>query len=89
MYHLISHVAPLFGSCRLTITLMCFIGSFNALFLTINLGMVIVCMNSGKNTTVESELSWTNCSTDMEFETQSTCEDNAGEVGAIANIYTF
>ncbi len=77
--------ASLFGSCRLTITLMCFIGSFNALFLTINLGMVIVCMNSGKNNTTDLSSSGTNCTTNMEFGTQCVSEDNAVEVRIVSN----
>ncbi|EFX89865.1 hypothetical protein DAPPUDRAFT_309475 [Daphnia pulex] len=71
-------LAPsLFGSCRLTITLMCAVASFCALFMTINLGMVIVCMNKGHtNSSNSTEMEGSNCTANPEFEIHSTCGVN-------------
>uniref|UniRef100_A0A0P5XE04 Sialin n=1 Tax=Daphnia magna TaxID=35525 RepID=A0A0P5XE04_9CRUS len=75
-------LAPsLFGSCRLTITMMCLVASFNSLLMTINLGMVIVCMNKvdHSNSTSDSGTSGSNCTSDSEFQYQSTCGYNTTE----------
>lgn len=77
-------IAPLFWSCRLTITFMCFLASFNALFMTINLGMVIVCLNgSGHNcssSTTGTDEFESNFTTHSNHETHHSCNNNTVEV---------
>nr|CAH0105935.1 unnamed protein product [Daphnia galeata] len=69
----------LFGSCRLTITLMCTVASFNSLLMTINLGMVIVCMNKGHGDSNNTETEVSNCTANPEFQIQSACGVNTTE----------
>ena len=45
LFHYLILLATLFGSCRLNISLMCLLSSFSGIFMTINLGMAIVCVN--------------------------------------------
>lgn len=63
---------------------MCALASFCALFMTINLGMVIVCMNKGHtNSSNSTEMEGSNCTANPEFEIQSTCGVNTTQVREI------
>ena len=64
-------IAPLFGSCRLNISIVLMLGSFVAFLMTNSLSFAIVCVNQNNRNNSSSNSNLTNCTDNEQQEHQS------------------